>query len=189
MLAYSASSSSSSSSSSFFLVLLRLLRRRAAQCPVSAGNRHVQCQPATAIIGAQCSLPDLNRDHLLSVFPAGPQPRPSALGVPCRTSTATEVIFHMSNPFEFKEMLEWHCIDVWPSRGSRKASRGPRRGTLLPSTLSYTSTCFPALAGFLCHVFRFRYIYKYYFYKLLTSSRLREHQEHQLVPCRCGHGV
>ena len=64
------------SSSSSFLVLLRLLRRRAAQCPVAAGNRHVQCQPATAIIGAQCSLPDLNRDHLHSVFPAGPRPRP-----------------------------------------------------------------------------------------------------------------
>ena len=123
MLAYSASSFSSSSSSSFFLVLLRLLRRRAAQCPVSAGNRHVQCQPATAIIGAQCSLPDLNRDHLHSVFPAGPRLRP-------------KWFFTWSNPFEFKEMLEWHCIDVWPSRGSRKASRGPRRGTLLPSTLS-----------------------------------------------------
>ena len=51
---------------------------------------------------AQCSLPDLNRDlpcpvfpedlnrdRLRSVFPAGPQPRPSALSVPCRTSTAT----------------------------------------------------------------------------------------------------
>ena len=96
----------------FFLVLLRLLRRRAAQCPVSAGNRHVQCQPATAIIGAQCSLPDLNRDHLQSVFPAGPQPRPSVLSVPCRTSTAsicsrvpcrtstaTEIIFHMIESF------------------------------------------------------------------------------------------
>ena len=36
-----------------------------------------------------CSLPDLNRDRLRSVFPAGPQPRPSALSVPCRTSTTT----------------------------------------------------------------------------------------------------
>ena len=62
----------------FFHVLLRLLRR-AVQCPVSAGNRHVQCQPATAIVCAQCSLPDLNRDSLRSVFPAGPQPRSSAL--------------------------------------------------------------------------------------------------------------
>ena len=51
----------------FFLVLLRLLRRRAVQCPVSAGN---------------C-------DHRRSVFPAGPQPRPSVLSVPSRTSTAT----------------------------------------------------------------------------------------------------
>ena len=31
----------------------------------------------------------LNHDHLRSVFPAGPQPRSSALTVPCRTSTAT----------------------------------------------------------------------------------------------------
>ena len=51
----------------FFLVLLCLLRRRAVQCPVSAGN---------------C-------DHRRSVFPAGPQPRPSVLSVPSRTSTAT----------------------------------------------------------------------------------------------------
>ena len=38
---------------------------------------------------AQCSLPDLNRDHPRPVFPAGPQPRPSTPSVPCRTSTAT----------------------------------------------------------------------------------------------------
>ena len=31
----------------------------------------------------------LNHDHLRSVFPAGPQPRSSALCVPCRTSTAS----------------------------------------------------------------------------------------------------
>ena len=47
-------------------LLLRLLRRRAVS-----------------------PLPDLNRDSLRSVFPAGPQPRLSALSVPCRTSTAT----------------------------------------------------------------------------------------------------
>ncbi len=47
-------------------LLLRLLRRRAVS-----------------------PLPDLNRDSLGSVFPAGPQPRLSALSVPCRTSTAT----------------------------------------------------------------------------------------------------
>ena len=35
-----------------------------------------------------CSLPDLNRDHRRSVFPAGPEPRPSALSVSCQTSTA-----------------------------------------------------------------------------------------------------
>ena len=49
------------------------------------------CQPSTASRHVQCSLPDLHckdRDHLLSVFPAGPQRRPSELSVPCRTCTA-----------------------------------------------------------------------------------------------------
>ena len=32
-------------------------------------------------------LPDLNHDHPLPVFPAGPQPRLSTPSVPCRTST------------------------------------------------------------------------------------------------------
>ena len=49
----------------------------------------VPCQTSTANIHAQCSLPDLNRDHPRPVFPAGPQPRPSPPSVPCRTSTAT----------------------------------------------------------------------------------------------------
>ena len=49
----------------------------------------VPCRTSTATIWAQCSLPDLNRDHLSPVFPAGPQPRPSEPSVPCRTSTAT----------------------------------------------------------------------------------------------------
>ena len=43
----------------------------------------------TAIRDPQCSLPDLNHDHPCSVFPAGPQPRPSTPSVPCRTSTTT----------------------------------------------------------------------------------------------------
>ena len=46
------------------------------------------CQPSTASRHVQCSLPDLKRDPLRSVFPAGPQPRPSAASVPCWTSTA-----------------------------------------------------------------------------------------------------
>ena len=59
----SACSSTSFSSSfvSFFVVLSALKRR------------HVQCQPATASPCAQCSLPDLSRDHLRFVFPAGPR--------------------------------------------------------------------------------------------------------------------
>ena len=43
----------------------------------------------TATRDPQCSLSDLNHDHPCSVFPAGPQPRPSMLSVPCRTSTTT----------------------------------------------------------------------------------------------------
>ena len=43
----------------------------------------------TAIRDPHCSVPDLNHDHPCSVFPAGPQPRPSTPSVPCRTSTTT----------------------------------------------------------------------------------------------------
>ena len=43
----------------------------------------------TATRDPQCSLSDLNHDHPCSVFPAGPQPRPSTPSVPCRTSTAS----------------------------------------------------------------------------------------------------
>ena len=49
----------------------------------------VRCRTSTTTIHAQCSLPDLNHDHPRSVFPAGPQPRPSTPSVPCRTSTAS----------------------------------------------------------------------------------------------------
>ena len=44
---------------------------------------------STTTILAQCSLPDLNRDHSRPLFPARPQPRPSAPSVPCRTPTAS----------------------------------------------------------------------------------------------------
>ena len=43
----------------------------------------------TAIRDPRRSLPDLNHDHPRPVFPAGPQPQPSAPSVPCRTSTTT----------------------------------------------------------------------------------------------------
>ena len=49
----------------------------------------VRCRTSTTTIHAQRSLPDLNHDHPRPVFPAGPQPRPSAPSVPCRTSTTT----------------------------------------------------------------------------------------------------
>ena len=42
----------------------------------------------TAMMWAQCSLPDPNRDPVSSVFRAGPQPRSFEFSVPCRTSTA-----------------------------------------------------------------------------------------------------
>ena len=41
------------------------------------------------IIHAQCSRPDLNRDHPSPVFLAGPAPRVPAPSVPCRASTTT----------------------------------------------------------------------------------------------------
>ena len=66
-----------------------LPRRRAVSSLPRAAMSSVACRTSTATICAQCSLPDLNRDHLRSVFPAGPQLRPSALNVPCRTSAAT----------------------------------------------------------------------------------------------------
>ena len=42
----------------------------------------------TAMMCAQCSVPDLNRDRGSSVFRAGPQPRSCEFSVPRRTSTA-----------------------------------------------------------------------------------------------------
>ena len=74
----SSSSFSSSSSSSFSSSSLSSRRPR-----------------PTAIRDPRRSLPDLNHDHPRPVFPAGPQPRPSAPSVPCRTSTASS---HSSVP-------------------------------------------------------------------------------------------
>ena len=48
----------------------------------------VPCRTSTAMMWVQCSLPDLNRDHVSSVFLAGPQRRSCEFSVPCRTSTA-----------------------------------------------------------------------------------------------------
>ena len=93
--------------------LLPALRRRAvrpqpraatpvfpAGPPPRPSAASVLCRISTAIIRGQCSLPDLiceplrpvlnlNCDLLCPVFLAGPQPRPSAASVPCRTSTAS----------------------------------------------------------------------------------------------------
>ena len=85
-------------SSSFLVVVLSALNRE-PPCPVflagpalqrpRPSGRSVPCRTSTATCCAQCSLPDLNRDHLRSVFPAGPQLRPAVPSVPFRTSTAT----------------------------------------------------------------------------------------------------
>ena len=47
-------------------------------CLLLASAFSVGCRTSTAIIRAQCSLPDLNRDHPPPVLAAGPQPRSSA---------------------------------------------------------------------------------------------------------------
>ena len=44
----------------------------------------------TAMMCAQCSVSDLNRDHVRSVFLAGPQPWSGEFSVPRRTSTARQ---------------------------------------------------------------------------------------------------
>ena len=95
--------SSSSFSSSLHLLLLLLLHRLVLPRPpllllvllvvlvvlaqLRPAIHSVLCRTSTTTIHAQCSLPDLNHDHPRPVFPAGPQPRPSAPSVPCRTST------------------------------------------------------------------------------------------------------
>ena len=70
------------SASASCLVLVLLVQLRSA-------IHIVRCRTSTTTIHAQRSLPDLNHDHPRPVFPAGPQPRPSAPSVPCRTSTTT----------------------------------------------------------------------------------------------------
>ena len=46
----------------------------------------VPCRTSTAILCCQCSLPDLNRDPLLPVFPVGPQRPMFAAGPQLRAS-------------------------------------------------------------------------------------------------------
>ena len=64
----------------FFLVLLPRPPSSPSSscCPVPSVSRQPPCPESAG-----------NRDHRRSVFPAGPQPRPSVLSVPSRTSTAT----------------------------------------------------------------------------------------------------
>ena len=69
------------------LLLLVLLVVLVVLAQLRPAIHSVLCRTSTTTIHAQCSLPDLNHDHPRPVFPAGPQPRPSAPSVPCRTST------------------------------------------------------------------------------------------------------
>ena len=70
-------------------VIFAGLRSSALSLSLPGPSRDRPCRISTATICAQCSLPDLSRDTLRSVDPAGPQPRLSSLGVPWRTSAAT----------------------------------------------------------------------------------------------------
>ena len=57
--------------------------------PLLARLLHSSSLTSTTSIHAKCSLPDLYRDHLHQVFPAGPQLRAATPSVPCRTSTTS----------------------------------------------------------------------------------------------------
>ena len=81
----------------------------------------------TAIRDPHCSVPGLNHDHPCSVFPAGPQPRPSTPSVPCRTSTTT-IPAHCFLP----DLNHDHSRPVFP------AGRQPRPSP--PSVPCRTST-------------------------------------------------
>ena len=74
----------------------------------------VPCWTSTTTIPAQCSLPDLNRDHPRPVFPAGPQPRPSPPSVPCRTSTG------VSRP---SVPCRTSCRKIWDKENARRYAR------------------------------------------------------------------
>ena len=64
------------------LLLLVLLVVLVVLAQLRPAIHSVLCRTSTTTIHAQCSLPDLNHDHPRPVFPAGPQPRPSAPSVP-----------------------------------------------------------------------------------------------------------
>ena len=49
----------------------------------SSASSSSPLRPPTAMMWAQCPLPDLNRDHVSTVFLAGPQPRSCEFSVPC----------------------------------------------------------------------------------------------------------
>ena len=56
------------------LVLLVVLVVLVVLAQLRPAIHSVPCRTSTTTIHAQCSLPDLNRDHPRPMFPAGPQP-------------------------------------------------------------------------------------------------------------------
>ena len=110
------------------LPLLPLLRSSAPAFRLACSSSSSPRPPRpTATCDPQRSLPDLNHDHPRPVFPAGPQPRPSAPSVPCRTSTTT-VHAQCSLP----DLNHEHPRPVFPA--------GPQPRVSTPSVPCRTST-------------------------------------------------
>ena len=78
-----------SSSWSFFSLLLSTASHPCQFYLLDSNREHlllsVRCRTSTAMVCAQCSLPDPNHDQPRPVFATGPQPRSSALSVGCWT--------------------------------------------------------------------------------------------------------
>ena len=78
-----------SSSWSFFSLLLSTASHPCQFYLPDSNREHlllsVRCRTSTAMVCAQCSLPDPNHDQPHPVFATGPQPRSSALSVGCWT--------------------------------------------------------------------------------------------------------
>ena len=72
--------------------------------PQWAATSSVPYRTSTASSHIQCSLPDLNRDPLSPVFPAGPQPR-------------DRMSEDMSERYKVSICLRQYCWTVWQSTG------------------------------------------------------------------------
>ena len=65
-----------------------LLDFMSVSSPSSPSPRSPPRRTSTTILWVQCGMPDLNRDPVISVWRAGPQPRAREFSVACRTPTA-----------------------------------------------------------------------------------------------------